>query len=219
MSAQSGRRQASSRRRTPQQARSQATVEFILISAARVFRREGFAATTNRIADVAGVSIGTLYEYFPNKHALLRALAEQHVKTAESELAKALQQRADPGLGRFLGTVQQAILRCHQYPSQALDLLTGDAIAADLQRRAQVLRQQVHACLRDCAKARDDADLRARAAFIALAELPARALYELDDPGQQQTLAALGLAMALTALGAEAQADHATPPQSQSSPP
>ena len=214
MSARAPRAEPAARRRTPRQARSQATVEFILISAARVFRREGFAATTNRIADVAGVSIGTLYEYFPNKHALLQALAEKHVATAESELAHALQQPSDAGLGSFLLNVQQAILRCHQYPSQALDLLTGDAIAADLQRRAQVLRQQVHVCLRDCAKAGPDADLRARAAFAALAELPARALYELDDPAKQQTLAALGVVMALTALGADPTPGHLTQPGS-----
>jgi len=50
------------RRRRPVQARSQATVDFLLEAAARVFKREGFAATTNRIAAAAGVGIGTLYE-------------------------------------------------------------------------------------------------------------------------------------------------------------
>ena len=64
-----------SARKRPVQSRSKQTLEWILEGAARVFRAEGFDATTNRIAATAGVSIGTLYEYFPNKESLLVALA------------------------------------------------------------------------------------------------------------------------------------------------
>lgn len=74
-------------RRKPRQARSQATVEAILDAAARVFARSGYAATTtNHVARKAGVSIGSLYEYFPSKEALLVALTERHVDEAEREL-------------------------------------------------------------------------------------------------------------------------------------
>ncbi|MCA1189185.1 MULTISPECIES: TetR/AcrR family transcriptional regulator [unclassified Saccharopolyspora] len=48
-------------------------------AAAQMFSREGTATTTNRIADRAGVSIGTLYRYFSDKEALLAAVAERHV--------------------------------------------------------------------------------------------------------------------------------------------
>lgn len=58
----------------------------LLEAAAQVFSREGFAATTNRIAERAGVSIGTLYQYFPNKETLLHALAEPHVREADARL-------------------------------------------------------------------------------------------------------------------------------------
>jgi AcrR family transcriptional regulator len=61
-------------------------VNVLLEAAAQVFHREGFAATTNRIAERAGVSIGTLYQYFPNKEAMLRALAEHHIAAAEVAL-------------------------------------------------------------------------------------------------------------------------------------
>jgi len=73
-------------RRRPVQERSLATVEAILQAAAQVFERHGYAAgTTNRIAERAGVSIGTLYQYFPNKDAILVALVHQHL--AESTAA------------------------------------------------------------------------------------------------------------------------------------
>ena len=56
-------------------------------AAAQVFARHGYAAgTTNRIADRAGVSIGTLYQYFPNKDAILIALIERHIQEGEELL-------------------------------------------------------------------------------------------------------------------------------------
>lgn len=66
------------KRRRPQQGRSQVTVEAILDSVSRVIREQGTAAvTTNRIADAAGVSIGTLYQYFSNKQDIFNALHER----------------------------------------------------------------------------------------------------------------------------------------------
>jgi len=92
-------------RRKPRQARSQATVEVILAAAARVFARAGYAATTtNHVAAKAGVSIGSLYEYFPSKDAILVALVERHLDEAERELAAVL-----AALDRDARTLEQAI--------------------------------------------------------------------------------------------------------------
>jgi AcrR family transcriptional regulator len=66
-------------RKAPKQARSRATVEFIIQAAARVLGRQGWARfTTNEVADAAGVSVGSLYQYFPNKHALVDAIMQRH---------------------------------------------------------------------------------------------------------------------------------------------
>ncbi len=75
-------------RKQPKQERSQATVEAILTATAHILTEDGYdRLTTNRVADRAGVSIGSLYQYFPNKEALIFALAEHHAN-AMVELAQ-----------------------------------------------------------------------------------------------------------------------------------
>jgi AcrR family transcriptional regulator len=84
-------------RRKPSQRRSQVTVDAILDAAARVFEERGFdAGTTNRVAEKAGVSVGSLYEYFPNKDALLVAVVERELERERGKLLAAL----EPAAGR-----------------------------------------------------------------------------------------------------------------------
>lgn len=68
-------------RKSAVQARSKETVRAILQAAVQVFEQFGYAAgTTDRIAERAGVSVGTLYQYFPNKDAVLVTLARNHIE-------------------------------------------------------------------------------------------------------------------------------------------
>lgn len=70
-------------RKPPRQARSQATVNAILEATVRILDREGMeAATTTRIANVAGVSVGTLYQYFSHRDAVLDALQDREFERA-----------------------------------------------------------------------------------------------------------------------------------------
>jgi AcrR family transcriptional regulator len=68
-------------RKPPNQARARATVNAILDATARILAEEGFeAVNTNRVAEVAGVSVGSLYQYFPNKGSLVGAVAVRHTE-------------------------------------------------------------------------------------------------------------------------------------------
>ncbi|MFZ6769895.1 TetR/AcrR family transcriptional regulator [Undibacterium sp. Di26W] len=68
-------------RRAPRQERSRLTVEAVLEAVERMLKRDGAdAVTTNRIAEAAGVSIGSVYQYFPDKRSIFTALHQRHVE-------------------------------------------------------------------------------------------------------------------------------------------
>ena len=85
-------------RKTPVQARSAASVDAILKATVQVLLRVGKEKlTTTRVAARAGVSVGTLYQYFPNKSALLRAVLRRHVEEIRAEVDKVcVAQRGQP---------------------------------------------------------------------------------------------------------------------------
>ncbi|ORM65439.1 TetR family transcriptional regulator [Pantoea rodasii] len=79
-----------SMRKAPRQRRSQVMVDIILQAAARVLAKSGWAKfNTNEVARIAGVSIGSLYQYFPNKLALAEAIRQKHLAAILQVLAEA----------------------------------------------------------------------------------------------------------------------------------
>jgi AcrR family transcriptional regulator len=78
-------------RKSASQERSRSTVDALLEATARVLIREGYdKASTNRIAEVAGVSIGSLYQYFPSKEALVAAVIDRHTQEVSEVTRNAL---------------------------------------------------------------------------------------------------------------------------------
>jgi AcrR family transcriptional regulator len=80
-------------RKIATQQRSRTTVDALVEATARILVKEGFdKASTNRIAEVAGVSVGSLYQYFPSKESLVAAVIERHqrkiMRTVRRELAE-----------------------------------------------------------------------------------------------------------------------------------
>jgi AcrR family transcriptional regulator len=89
------RRPRTNLRKLPVQERSRVTVDALLEATARILVKEGFDhASTNRVAAVAGVSVGSLYQYFPSKEALVAALIDRHNQeirqAVQGEVANAL---------------------------------------------------------------------------------------------------------------------------------
>lgn len=81
------------RRKKPVQERAKVTSDSILEAAEMIIVNEGYEkATTNYIAEKAGVSIGSLYQYFPNKEAIISALIEQQVSRVSMGLRNVLRQ-------------------------------------------------------------------------------------------------------------------------------
>ena len=85
------------KRRVPRQERARRTVAWILEAAGELFAELGYSgATTNKIAARAGVSVGSLYQYFPDKDALVAALLEAHREQIHGVVEEAMAQLADP---------------------------------------------------------------------------------------------------------------------------
>lgn len=104
-------RTSKSDRRRPEQERSKQTVEDILDAATLVLKQLGIAqTTTDRIAARAGLSVGSLYQYFPNKVALYEALMRRHFEqVTNTALAHALQLH-EASADEFPSLVTQLIL-------------------------------------------------------------------------------------------------------------
>jgi AcrR family transcriptional regulator len=80
-----------SQRKSPQQGRSKALVDAIFEATVRILPKIGSEKiTTKKIADLAGVSIGSLYQYFPNKESVLSALMESFASLHSSSIQKKL---------------------------------------------------------------------------------------------------------------------------------
>jgi AcrR family transcriptional regulator len=152
-------------RRSPAQARSRETVETILQAAARVFATRGYTgATTNHIAERAGVSVGSLYEYFPSKDAILVALAAAHLEETRRVVREATAPlvTTSADLATVVRTVVQATVKLHALAPDLHRVLAEEsgrssrvrALAAGVERSAirwweRYLRTQRQLAIRD----------------------------------------------------------------------
>jgi AcrR family transcriptional regulator len=100
-------------RKAASQQRSRATVDALVEATARILVKEGFdKASTNRIAEVAGVSVGSLYQYFPGKEALVVAVIERHqqeiMQTVRGELAEVLARPVEQAIRKMVTVAVKA---------------------------------------------------------------------------------------------------------------
>src|SRR5690242_16581498 len=115
-------------RKSGSQKRSKAMVQTLLDATARVLVREGYdRASTNRIAAVAGVSVGSLYQYFPNKEALVAALVARHNLKILQLIREAVKEVASSDLPTAMRALVKAGVDAHMVDS-ALHRIFADQV-------------------------------------------------------------------------------------------
>lgn len=145
------RHSADLERRNPKQARALETVEIIFEATTRILLQDGAASlNTNLIAERAGISIGTLYQYFPNKEAILVAMARRELEASGKALLKAI---SDASAGPQPDLAQHAIRaliatfsRQRKVRQILIDTLVaqgfGDELDQNLRKVVQVISAQ-----------------------------------------------------------------------------
>lgn len=99
-------------RKEPRQARSRATVEAVVEAGARILSEQGWAGfTTNKVADAAGVSIGSLYQYFPDKLSLVDAIRRRHIDDSLDAVRGALAETQS--VAEFVETLVANLIAAH----------------------------------------------------------------------------------------------------------
>jgi AcrR family transcriptional regulator len=115
-------------RKAPRQQRSRATVDVIVEAAARVLARRGWARfTTNEIAAVAGVSVGSLYQYFPDKLSIAEAIRQRHLDAVLAALAGPADAEQPATLARRVAHFVDGVIAAHAL-DQALHRVLVDEV-------------------------------------------------------------------------------------------
>lgn len=162
-------------------------MEAILEATAHILVTEGVERlSTNRVAQVAGVSIGSLYQYFPNKEALVLALLERHVSRMLALLSQHATELVGAPIEEAVTAYVRVILETHRIAPRLHHVLTLQAVNLDMNALADweaQARQMVQGYLET---RRDDIvpDDLEMAAFVLVHSVEAvihRAIVKEDD--------------------------------------
>ena len=189
-------------RKRPRQERSRATIDAILTATARILKHDGFdRASTNRIAAAAGVSVGSLYQYFPSKEALVAALVEQHMEEMMGEIVAGLGRVATLPLKDAVRSMIALMLRAHAVDPALHRVLIEQVPRVGRMGRLQEVERQVFKVVRGYLTAHRD-QLRVKdldlAAFVVVQTVEALThgftLYhpqKLSEPALRDEIAEL----------------------------
>jgi AcrR family transcriptional regulator len=178
-------------RRMPQQGRSQERVKAILDAAAQLFAEIGYeAATTNAIAQRAQTRIGSLYHFFPNKEAILRALAEQYLQEMRDFSGRifASEQAASLPLADFIDGMINALLAFDESHLGFKQLLDGSDYLGEVSKQVQ---QTIIAAVEQGMQQRApslDADERHAAATVAFSAVKSILNLEAENKAERDRL-------------------------------
>ena len=158
-------------RKKPAQKRSLETVNAILEATARVLKRDGYdRMSTNKVALAAGVSIGSLYQYFPSKEALAAALMERHVDAMRSLFEEEAQRLATAPLEVAVRAVILRMIEAHEIDPVLHPILEQAPRIGRLQKFEEVqerARMLVHQYLLVCTEPLRPKNLEVAADLVA----------------------------------------------------
>jgi len=183
-------------RRRPRQARAQATVEAILKATSKVLVEEGYdRASTNRVAQAAGVSIGSLYQYFPSKEALVAALVEEHLGKMNGLLATHLETVTGSDLASDTRSLVNGLIAAYRWEPRLHHVLCQEVPKVGELRRVYEFEQRLGEVARgqlEGMRGRIGHDDVETAIFVLVNAVPSilRAAVQRDAEGRQDELLA-----------------------------
>jgi AcrR family transcriptional regulator len=157
-------------RKQATQERSRATVAALVEATARILVSDGFdKASTNRIAEVAGVSIGSLYQYFPSKEALVAAVAERHNRDIMDVIGSTLDEMKFMPLHQAVRRLVAVAIQAHRVDPELHRVLAEQIPRIGPLEHLETANREAYARFRDYLENRRD-ELRVRdvdlAAFV-----------------------------------------------------
>jgi len=136
-------------RKGPQQQRAKATVSAILDGMVRVLEQEGSdAASTSRVAEVAGVSVGTLYQYFANRDAILDALQDREFDRATEMMQRLLARGAFASDREAARAIIEGLLELHSAAPALHRLLVVEGLRVTPTDRVQAFDMRIITAIR-----------------------------------------------------------------------
>ena len=142
------RKAATKPRKKASQERSRATVDALVEATARILVREGFEKTsTNRIAEVAGVSVGSLYQYFPGKEALVAAVIDRHNEEIMALVRAALVEVAEMPIEKAVRRLVTVAIGAHRIKPE-LHRVLAEQIPRAGKLDVEAYNREIHALVR-----------------------------------------------------------------------
>ena len=142
------RKAATKPRKKASQERSRATVDALVEATARILVREGFEKTsTNRIAEVAGVSVGSLYQYFPGKEALVAAVIDRHNEEIMALVRAALVEVAEMPIEKAVRRLVTVAIEAHRIKPE-LHRVLAEQIPRAGKLDVEAYNREIHALVR-----------------------------------------------------------------------
>jgi len=134
-------------RKQPRQSRSRVTVDAILEATAQVSIAEGYdKLNTARIAERAGVSVGSLYQYFPNKNALIASLVDLHANRIAATMEQALAESTNLSFEAGITALVEALLDKRRLAVELHKILIQQAATVGRAEEAQAASKKITHC-------------------------------------------------------------------------